>query len=306
MSVAVIIPAYFPNEEKTILDTLNHFISKVNGVYKINLFLTWNGVIDSLLLSKINSICQVINNPRSNSKAENINSAIEKTKNYEYICIYDADARPENDSVYKLKNCIEKDPKIGFVQGRFIFDRGNNLFIRLYDVLENRINDEIISPIKFRGHDAIFRRKVLLEVGGFDIFSLSEDSEITLRILEKGYIGKFLADHFSSSESPSTLKSFLKQRLRWISGGYQLGYSTILARLIVSVLWISLYYFFFLETIVTSFILGLAITQNITLAILFLIYPIITFLLVIYFFINGVPTYFKVTTRAGINKTYKD
>ncbi|HID73281.1 TPA: glycosyltransferase family 2 protein, partial [Candidatus Micrarchaeota archaeon] len=69
------------------------------------------------------------------------------------------------------------------------------------------------------GPFSIFRRKVLIELGGFDEHNLVEDQEIALRMQANHYKirSSMTADVYT--EPPATFGEFITQRVRWQRGG---------------------------------------------------------------------------------------
>jgi cellulose synthase/poly-beta-1,6-N-acetylglucosamine synthase-like glycosyltransferase len=59
---------------------------------------------------------------------------------------------------------------------------------------------------------------VLLEVGGWDENALTEDTELTFRIYQKGYKVKFIPDAVSEEQEPEKLSTWMRQRTRWARG----------------------------------------------------------------------------------------
>lgn len=308
--VAVFVAAYLPAEEKTIEKTIDYLLNKVKGISKNNLYLIWNTrelesvsfLKYSKLLHSLYRKCNIIQAKGSKSKSENLNTGINSLPlKFKYLVIYDADARPGENSVIKLYNEIRLNPKHAYIQGNFNFTRGNNILVRYYDEMENIISNQTLTSNKkhyFKGHDAIFRIKSLIAVDGFNPNALTEDSDISKRLIAKGYYGGYLKDHISFSESPVDFKSLFKQRLRWCSGSYEIMPGGIILRFIVAISWIFAYFLFPVKTFFVSLILGLIIMKlNIKLTIAFLFYPIMITLMTLNFFINGKPTSFEVTKR---------
>lgn len=309
MSVVVIIPAYLPTEALTIEKTIRYLLKTVDGITKNNLYLVWNSdssnniKYESLLLS-LKSLCQVVYGLGSKSKSSNLNICLNSIpEETDYVVFYDADARPSSHSVHSLLKEIKSNKNYAFVQGNFTFDRGNNFLLKSYDEMENILHNKTLGRINkfkaaFNGHDAIFRYSVLKEVDGFDPNKLLEDADITKSIHDLGYKSFFLSSHVSSSESTKTLGDFLKQRLRWYAGRYQISPFTVFIRLLISVIWLGMYYMYPLQSLVCSFIIGLLIMRfNIVYAFLFLIYPFVVVIMNLYFTFKGMPVKFESTKR---------
>jgi len=85
----------------------------------------------------------------------------------------------------------------------FFFKRSDSLFNSVY----------IIG-----GAAAAYRREVLEEMGGFDHAIITEDIEMSTRILSHGYKTRYACDAVIYTEGPSDLKGLCNQRLRWKYG----------------------------------------------------------------------------------------
>ena len=68
------------------------------------------------------------------------------------------------------------------------------------------------------GAAAAYRREVLQEMGGFDHRIITEDVEMSTRILSRGYKTRYAADAVVYTEGPSDFKGLCNQRLRWKYG----------------------------------------------------------------------------------------
>lgn len=71
------------------------------------------------------------------------------------------------------------------------------------------------------GAAAAYRKSILIEVGGFDEAIITEDVEISTRLLARGYKTRYAANAVVFTEGPSDWKSLCSQRLRWKFGRLQ-------------------------------------------------------------------------------------
>jgi cellulose synthase/poly-beta-1,6-N-acetylglucosamine synthase-like glycosyltransferase len=78
------------------------------------------------------------------------------------------------------------------------------------------------NGIIFAGTMGLIRRSVLEDLGGWDEWCITEDAEISLRILDQGYQGIYLDQSFGKGLMPLNFEGLKKQRFRWAFGGMQI------------------------------------------------------------------------------------
>ena len=66
-----------------------------------------------------------------------------------------------------------------------------------------------------------FKRDKLIEVGGYSPDTIVEDMDITVELVKRGYRVDYNSAAVAYTEAPETLKDFIKQRYRWVYGGFQ-------------------------------------------------------------------------------------
>jgi cellulose synthase/poly-beta-1,6-N-acetylglucosamine synthase-like glycosyltransferase len=68
------------------------------------------------------------------------------------------------------------------------------------------------------GPVGMFRRSVLLSVGGYEGDTFAEDADLTLKLVSKGYGIRYEPNAVSMTEAPEHLLDLVKQRYRWTRG----------------------------------------------------------------------------------------
>jgi hypothetical protein len=68
----------------------------------------------------------------------------------------------------------------------------------------------------------LIRRSALDEVGGWDERIITEDAEISLRVLARGYRSVYVPTPYGRGIMPLTYEGLRKQRFRWAFGGIQI------------------------------------------------------------------------------------
>lgn len=77
-----------------------------------------------------------------------------------------------------------------------------------------KINGLMVTP----GPMSAYKRKALLEIGGFDEHNMTEDMEIGLKLHEHGYAIECCTETHVPTEVPDTLGKLYRQRVRWYRG----------------------------------------------------------------------------------------
>jgi cellulose synthase/poly-beta-1,6-N-acetylglucosamine synthase-like glycosyltransferase len=78
------------------------------------------------------------------------------------------------------------------------------------------------NAIIFAGTMGLLRKSVLQEVGGWDEWCITEDAELSIRILKRGYRSVFVKRTYGRGLMPFTFEGLKKQRFRWCFGGIQI------------------------------------------------------------------------------------
>jgi len=68
----------------------------------------------------------------------------------------------------------------------------------------------------------LIRRQALVDVGGWDEWCITEDAELSLRLLRAGWSGTHIEQSFGRGIMPLTFEALKRQRFRWCFGGVQL------------------------------------------------------------------------------------
>ncbi|MBA3750562.1 MAG: glycosyltransferase family 2 protein [Nitrosopumilus sp.] len=66
-----------------------------------------------------------------------------------------------------------------------------------------------------------FRKRIVIQRGSYDNDTITEDFDLTIKILKSGGKIKFEGSALSYTEIPSSLKDLYKQRVRWYTGNFQ-------------------------------------------------------------------------------------
>ncbi|MBI4173956.1 MAG: glycosyltransferase [Candidatus Aenigmarchaeota archaeon] len=156
-------------------------------------------------------------------KAGNLNNLLRHSKG-EVVVVFDSDFVPARDF---LKKAVQPfaDEKIACVQSRWDFiNADQNLVSKLASTILI-VYHHLTMPLVNRygmsficGSAEAVRKSVLLELGGWQNGSLTEDTEFSLRVMQSGYRSVYLADLKTKGEVPFTFRGFKRQQMRWAYG----------------------------------------------------------------------------------------
>jgi cellulose synthase (UDP-forming) len=170
----------------------------------------------------------------AHAKAGNINHALTKT-DADFVAIFDADFIPQRNFLMRTIGFFS-DPKIGIVQLPHAFYNHDpmqaNLALRKALPDEQRFFFEAVMPSR-DGWDAAFccgsnsvtRRAALRAIGdALPTESITEDMLLSMTLLRKGYVTRYLCERLAFGLAPESLNAFFVQRQRWARGAIQILY----------------------------------------------------------------------------------
>jgi len=166
------------------------------------------------------------------AKAGNINAALKNT-NGELILILDADHVPSTDILTRTAGYFVEDPKLFLVQTPHFFlnpdplERNLDTFRNMpsenemfYSVIQRGLDG--LNASFFCGSAALLRRKYIMEIGGIQGDTITEDAETALELHARGYRSAYVDRPMVAGLSPETFSGFIVQRMRWTQGMVQI------------------------------------------------------------------------------------
>jgi cellulose synthase/poly-beta-1,6-N-acetylglucosamine synthase-like glycosyltransferase/spore germination protein YaaH/peptidoglycan/xylan/chitin deacetylase (PgdA/CDA1 family) len=226
MKVSVIIPAY--NEEVTVVNSLT---SLLKTSYSNAEFIF---VDDGSKDSTIDLVKQHFGNYKNlkiftkpnGGKASALNYGIAQSTADFVICI-DADTQLKADAITELMRYFYNE-ETAAVAGTVKVGNTTNLITNWQSIeyicaqnMDRRAFDILNTITVVPGAIGAFRKKAILEVGGFTTDTLAEDCDLTMRILKAGYAVRNCDKAIAYTEAPETVNMLLKQRFRWSFGVMQ-------------------------------------------------------------------------------------
>lgn len=135
-------------------------------------------------------------------------------------------------SPHWLRSCVGffHAPSVAFVQSPQDYrdvDRTDRYAVACYNAYLYFFKVSMASRnehngIIFAGTMGLLRRSVLEEVGCWDEWCITEDAELSLRILAAGHEGYYVDRSFGRGLMPLNFEGLKKQRFRWAFGGMQI------------------------------------------------------------------------------------
>src|SRR6202045_4585596 len=146
----------------------------------------------------------------------------------DFVCILDADFVPKPDL---LKHTIDffSDPKIGMIQTRWgHLNRGYSLLTRVqamfldgHLLLEQTARSRSGRFFNFNGTAGLWRKSCIVDAGGWQHDTLTEDLDLSYRAQLVGWKFVFLPDVVTPAELPVDMNGFKSQQHRWTKGSIQ-------------------------------------------------------------------------------------
>lgn len=228
-TISVIIPVL--NELNTVKGTIDSIKkASLNYPSKIEIIVVDDGSTDGTYemlepLSKSKEISLYRNVVKS--KGLNVNYGVNKS-NGELIAVIDADTFVDRDIFNSMVGYLEDD-NVGSVFANVVSKNKGNL-IELYQEREYTLVSFIRQALASMnamsvtpgGGFPMYKRDVFLSIGGYcgpEI--LTEDMEIAIKLIRKGYVIRVSKSAKSYTRVPSTLYKLFRQRVRWYRGTLQ-------------------------------------------------------------------------------------
>ncbi|MCT7691235.1 MAG: glycosyltransferase, partial [Lactobacillus crispatus] len=172
---------------------------------------------------------KVIRRTGEGGKSGVLNDAL-KMIHGDYLCVYDADAMPEENALYFLIKKVLEDPE------RYVASFGRNKTrnakqnfltscINLEIVVTHRIQHcgvwQLFKIGRIPGTNFVIKTAFLKELGGFRSSALTEDTDLSFTILGTGKLIALAHNSEAFQQEPEKLKDYYYQRLRWAKGNYE-------------------------------------------------------------------------------------
>ncbi|MDX2104887.1 MAG: glycosyltransferase family 2 protein [Candidatus Melainabacteria bacterium] len=168
---------------------------------------------------------RVINRAPSSypGKSAALNEALAKSEG-EVIVVFDADASVKPDFLNAALPFLMGE-RVGAVQvQKRIYESQKGLLVDCQaseyalDSYFQVGRDIIGGAVELRGNGQLIKREALIDVGGWNNKTLTDDLDLSMRLLVSNWDVKFCPNVWVFEEGVTTLKALLRQRRRWAEG----------------------------------------------------------------------------------------
>ncbi|MCC6673249.1 MAG: glycosyltransferase [Planctomycetes bacterium] len=166
---------------------------------------------------------------RTGFKAGALAAGLAKAKG-EFLAVFDADFVPEPDFLRRTVPFFA-DPRVGMVQARWehinpdsrLLTRMQALLLDGHFAVEHVGRQSRGCFFNFNGTAGVFRRAAIVDAGGWQHDTLTEDMDLSYRAQLQGWRFVYRPDIACAAELPVEMRAFLNQQHRWAKGSVQTG-----------------------------------------------------------------------------------
>ncbi len=161
---------------------------------------------------------------RHGAKAGVVNDCL-KQLNQKYVAIFDADQNPLPEFLNTLIPIMERDTKLSFIQTPQFYTNIEESRVARGSAFQQAVFYEYICEGKSTqgsmfccGTNIVFRRDALMDVGGLDESTVTEDFATSVKLHAKGWKSLYYGHVYAFGMGPENLLGYFKQQFRWATG----------------------------------------------------------------------------------------
>ena len=145
------------------------------------------------------------------------------------MAVFDADFIPPNDFLLRIVPFFIADSRLGLVQARWghlnynhsLLTRAQSIGIDGHFMIEQSARNFSGLFMNFNGTAGIWRKEAIIEGGGWQWDTLTEDMDLSYRVQLAGWSTQYLPDVVVPAEIPENVNAFKCQQFRWAKGSIQ-------------------------------------------------------------------------------------
>lgn len=147
-----------------------------------------------------------------------------------FIAIFDADFLPRP-GYLRAALANFTDPNIGVVQARWehinrsysIFTEAQAFHLDAHFTIEQFSRDVGGFYINFNGTAGVWRKECIIDAGGWEADTLTEDLDLSYRAQIKGWKFRYVDEIGTPAELPAEMGAIKSQQYRWMKGGAEVA-----------------------------------------------------------------------------------
>lgn len=165
---------------------------------------------------------------RKDFKAGALNEGMDVARG-EFLAIFDADFVPPSDYLLRTVPFLCLNERYGLVQARWghlnsqesSLTLAQSIGIDGHFVIEQSARSWGSLFMNFNGTAGVWRKAAIVDAGGWEGDTLTEDMDLSYRAQLKGWRMKFAYDVVVPAELPADINAFKSQQFRWAKGSIQ-------------------------------------------------------------------------------------
>ena len=224
--VTVMIPAH--NEESVITNTVENVLQIDYPNFEVIVIDDRSSdntanIIGELANKYENVIAFIRDKNAFPGKSAVLNDAFKVAKG-DAILVFDADATVEPDFLNKLIPQLEPSD-VGAVQARKIIrNKDVNLLTRCQNneyTMDTHLQvgrDAVKGAVELRGNGELIKREALIDIGGWNNYTITDDLDMSTRLHIKGWDVRFCPEACVYEEGIVYVLPLFRQRRRWLEG----------------------------------------------------------------------------------------
>ena len=169
-------------------------------------------------------LVRLVHNGVSKGKPSALNFALRFVRG-KVVAVFDADNVPSPDVLVKAVRYFEEESVVAVQGKQCCLNKNENMLTQFVSIESGlwyesylRGKDAFGLFVSITGSCYFVRKEVLVDVGGWNDSSLSEDMELSANLANNGHKIRYACDVVSWQENPASVKSFFNQRVRWFRG----------------------------------------------------------------------------------------
>lgn len=152
----------------------------------------------------------------------------QKVAKGEFLLVFDADFVPTSTILMDLIHHFS-DPRIGMVQARWghinrdysVLTRVQAMMLDGHFIIEHIARNRSGRFFNFNGTAGMWRRSAIIDAGGWQHDTLTEDMDLSFRAQLRGWKFAYVPTALAPAEVPCEMNSFKGQQFRWAKGSAQ-------------------------------------------------------------------------------------